>query len=307
MQMSSAIYDVLELVRTASSGSHKGQNGKLLIIGGSELFHAASAWSLQVAARVVDMVFYSSVPENNNLIQEAKRFFWDGMVVPRTELLSYLEEADCVLIGPGMTRQSPIPAKRSREEWKTIPKEQIQWNESTWEITNWLLAHYPQKRWVLDAGALQMVDPDLLTASMIVTPHKGEFAHLFGVTCSEEHARAQTRALNNLTILAKGEHDLIAQGEKFLAISGGNAGMTKGGSGDVLAGLVAALYCKNSAWISAVSGSFFCKTAGDDLFREKGTFFTTSELAEQIPRTMHAVLQEIHEMRTGFSRRSLLD
>lgn len=307
MQMTSELFDVLELVRTASSGSHKGQNGKLLIIGGSELFHAASAWSLQVAARIVDMVFYSSVPENNELIKEAKRFFWDGMVVPRTELLSYLEEADCVLIGPGMTRQSPIPPKRSREQWESMSQEDVHWNESTWEITNWLLAHYPQKRWVLDAGALQMVDSDLFTASMIITPHKGEFSQLFGETCTEEHARAQSPAHNNLTILAKGERDLVVQGDKFLAVSGGNAGMTKGGSGDVLAGLVAALYCKNSAWISAVSGSFFCKSAGDALFKEKGTFYTTSELAEEIPRTMHTVLREIQASRTEFSRDSFLD
>ena len=41
--------------------SHKGQNGKLLVIGGSNLFHSASMWSLEVASRIVDMVFYSSV------------------------------------------------------------------------------------------------------------------------------------------------------------------------------------------------------------------------------------------------------
>ena len=45
--------------------SHKGQNGKLLVIGGSHLFHAASLWALTVASRIVDLVHYSSVPENN--------------------------------------------------------------------------------------------------------------------------------------------------------------------------------------------------------------------------------------------------
>ena len=53
--------------------SRKGDNGKLLIIGGSSLFHAASAWSLDIASRMVDMVFYSSLPENNELIKEAKK------------------------------------------------------------------------------------------------------------------------------------------------------------------------------------------------------------------------------------------
>src|SRR5579859_5973250 len=81
--------------------SHKGQNGKLLIIGGSELFHAASKWSLDVASKCIDMVFYSSVPSNNTLIQQAKGEFWNGIVVSRGEVESYFAEADCILIGPG--------------------------------------------------------------------------------------------------------------------------------------------------------------------------------------------------------------
>ena len=58
-------FDVNDLKKlyVPSSSSHKGENGKLLIIGGSVLFHAASLWALQVASRIVDMVFYSSVPQ----------------------------------------------------------------------------------------------------------------------------------------------------------------------------------------------------------------------------------------------------
>src|SRR5579864_8248940 len=84
--------------------SHKGQNGKLLIIGGSHLFHAASLWALNIASRVVDMLFYSSVPENNQIVQELKKEFRNGIVVPRTEIENYAQEADCILIGPGMVR-----------------------------------------------------------------------------------------------------------------------------------------------------------------------------------------------------------
>ncbi|PWU23347.1 hypothetical protein C5B42_03265, partial [Candidatus Cerribacteria bacterium 'Amazon FNV 2010 28 9'] len=86
--------------------SHKGQNGKVMLIGGSDLFHAASRWSLDVVSAMVDMVFYSSVPENNELIREAKKNFWDGVIVPRGQIENYIEEADVVLIGPGMERAS---------------------------------------------------------------------------------------------------------------------------------------------------------------------------------------------------------
>src|SRR3989338_5868432 len=91
---------ILKKLYIPPPNSHKGQNGKLLIIGGSKLFHAASLWSLQVASRIVDMVFYSSVPENNQIVLEAKKEFRNGIVVSRNKIEDYIEEADCLLIGP---------------------------------------------------------------------------------------------------------------------------------------------------------------------------------------------------------------
>src|SRR5579864_8657875 len=96
--------DDLKQLYIPPSDSHKGQNGKLLIIGGSHLFHAASLWALTIASRVVDMVFYSSVPENNEIVNELKKEFRNGIIVPRVEIENYIEEADAVLIGPGMVR-----------------------------------------------------------------------------------------------------------------------------------------------------------------------------------------------------------
>src|SRR3990167_5881158 len=84
--------------------SHKGQNGKLLLIGGSKLFHAASLWALKVASRIVDLVHYASIPENNEIVKQVKAEFRDGIVIPRDQIESYIEEDDCILIGPGMER-----------------------------------------------------------------------------------------------------------------------------------------------------------------------------------------------------------
>src|SRR3989344_1547343 len=85
-------------------GSHKGQNGKLLVIGGSRLFHAASLWALTVASRIVDLVHYSSVPENNEMVRRAKEEFRNGIIIPREHIEEYIEEDDVILIGPGMIR-----------------------------------------------------------------------------------------------------------------------------------------------------------------------------------------------------------
>lgn len=257
-----SVKEALANLTLPNPNSHKGQNGKLLIIGGSDLFHAASKWSLDIASKFVDMVFYSSVPSNNQLVQEAKGSFWNGIVVPRSELSSYIEEADVILIGPGMTR-----------------------TDDTQQITNELLAHYPTKKWVIDAGALQMVDPSLLNENHILTPHQGEYHTL-------EKNGFNVEDFFGVVVL-KGKEDSIQQGKKTLAVAGGNVGMTKGGTGDVLAGLIAALYCNNDSWTAAVAGSFFNKTAGDVLFESVGPFFNSSDLVEAVPKAVWRYLQEI--------------
>src|SRR3989339_1751339 len=88
-----------------SPSSHKGQNGKLAIIGGSHLFHGASLWALKVASRIVDMVFYSSVPENIELTKNLEKEIYDFIAVPRGKIDDYIKEADAVLIGSGLPRE----------------------------------------------------------------------------------------------------------------------------------------------------------------------------------------------------------
>ncbi len=254
----------LHAISRMEKDSHKGQNGKVLLIGGSELFHAASRWSLDVVSAMVDMVFYSSVPENNELIREAKKEFWNGVVVPRGRVEEYIHEANVILIGPGMTRD---------EETKTI--------------TDRLLSTYPEKKWVIDAGALQMMNPRLLNERCVITPHQGE---LEMVIAKLEGKEKELRA-TGVTILRKGEVDQVIRQEKSEKISGGNPGMTKGGTGDALAGLVAGLYCfTDDPFAAAVVGSFVNKTAGDRLYKEVGPFFTTTKLVEEIPKVLKEVL-----------------
>ncbi|PIR59357.1 MAG: NAD(P)H-hydrate dehydratase [Candidatus Pacebacteria bacterium CG10_big_fil_rev_8_21_14_0_10_56_10] len=273
-----------ERVTLAQPDSHKGQNGKLLVIGGSQLFHAASKWSLDVAARIVDMVFYSSVPDNNELVKQAKRGFWDGIVVPRDQLSDYLEEADCVLIGPGMERDG-----------------------STAELTNRLIGSHPDKRWVIDAGALQMLDRWLLGPSHLITPHRGELERLLGEELADARralaAAEQLVADTGCTVLLKGKVDRVvavseavdgdadgADKVTHLEITGGNPGMTKGGTGDVLAGLVASLYCRSQAVVAAVVGSYVNKRAGDELYQNVGQFFSANDLAAKVPEVLWEVV-----------------
>lgn len=162
--------------------SHKGQNGKLLIIGGSKLFHAASLWALKTASRIVDLVHYASTKENNQIVQKLKQEFRNGIVIPRKEIESYIKEDDCILIGPGMVRAegdiSQIKYTISDiKEIEEIEDEGI----LTYHLTKYLLKKYPQKKWVVDAGGLQMMEPEWLNKNCLITPHEKEFERLFSV------------------------------------------------------------------------------------------------------------------------------
>lgn len=260
---------ILAQVKQPTKDSHKGQNGKLLLIGGSELFHAASKWSLDTASYLVDMVFYSSVSTNNELVQKAKQEFWNGIVVERDSLEDYVQEADCVLIGPGMER-----------------------TPETRQLVSWLLSQYPEKKVVIDAGALQMVEVQKINENHILTPHTKEMVHL------EEKLVREGKTLDSLqaTVLKKGQEDRItwfSDGKKnTTTISGGNAGMTKGGTGDVLAGLVAGLYCSSSAAVAVVVGSYVSKLAGDMMYSKVGPYFNASDLVVQIPKTLWLILSK---------------
>lgn len=279
--------EVLKQLYIPAAGSHKGQNGKLMVIGGSTLFHAASLWALTIASRLLDMVFYASVKENNDIVQQLKKEFRNGIVVARNDIEDYIREADAVLIGPGMMRtevgSSQLVAS-SLEEINALEDEGLQ----SRYLAKYLLEKYPEKKWVIDAGALQMLDPEWLKplhGNAIITPHPKEFERVFGKADPMDVAKEY-----NCVILLKGEKDLVCSADMAVEIAGGNAGMTKGGTGDVLAGLVAALACNNDVFLAACAGSYFNKKAGEALYEKVGYFFNASDLAEEIPHVMKQIL-----------------
>lgn len=299
------INDFLQNLKLPSSNSHKGQNGKLLIIGGSQLFHSASRWSLDVASKFVDMVFYSSVIENNQLIQEAKQYFWNGIVVARQEVENYAREADCILIGPGMERQEKNSNfnDKNPQHYLDNPPNNETWQNNTQKVVNYLLAKFPQKKWVVDAGALQMVDIKLLNKNCIITPHeqelliiaqKAEFLKEIknAINGKIENLNKLSKKLNYASILFKGQADIVVHRDKAFIINGGNAGMTKGGTGDVLAGLLAGLYSNNDILPSMIAASYINKAAGDHLFKKIGPFFNATNLVETIPEVLWSKLKK---------------
>ena len=260
----------LSQIKLPATHNKKGDNGRVLVIGGSRLFHAAAFWSASMASLLVDMVHFTSpVLENNELMRvRAKAKFWDGIVVPYEEVAHYLEEDDAILIGPGMER-----------------------GEETRRIVNQLLSQYPDKKWIVDGGALQEVDPTLLNEHMIITPNHKELQLL-----KSKISNSKLQIMS--TVLAKGETDTItpsltasrSHGFTDLRITGGSPGLTKGGTGDVLAGLVLGLSAKSVAFASCVVSSYCLKAASESIANRVGSFFSPTDLITRIPSTLKTLL-----------------
>ncbi len=272
--------------------SHKGQNGRILIIGGSTLFHAASIWAAEIASHFVDMVHYSSTEENNEILLALKKKFRNGMVVHKKNLIDYVKEDDAILIGPGMVRgevNSKFEIRNSKfQDILNIEDEATY----TYYLTKFLLENFPEKKFVIDAGALQMMKPEWLLnlkAKPIVTPHMGEFKKLFASQINKDNPSETEKTVEeyarkfNCIILLKAVKDYISDGEKTVVIEGGNAGLTKGGTGDILAGLATSLYAKDSAYSSAVLSSFILKETAEKLFLTKGYWYNISDIIEFVP------------------------
>ena len=277
-----AIKPFLEKLYIPPDDSHKGHNGKVLIIGGSKLFHSASLWAAEIATHFNDMVHYASTKENNVIFQDLKTVFRNGIVVEQKDIPYYVEEDDAILLGPGMVR-SEVKREEIREKSFDSLSELEDEAEFTRALTHHLLKKFPHKRFVIDAGALQMMDAEwlwMLQEKPILTPHQLEFERLFGKSVIdlpfEEKVEVVTSFAKeyNCVILLKAVSDIISDGERVVLVEGGNQGLTKGGSGDILAGVTTSFRAKNDTFESAVIASFIEKAAADELGKVTFRFLT---------------------------------
>jgi|SRR3989344_2090255 len=260
--------DLKKLYRPNKESSGE-DNGQVTIIGGSKLFHGATLLSLKVASRIVDMVFFGT-PEKSvgQVAEQFKSKLFSFIWIPWEEIESYILKSDAVLIGPGFM------SFRSEKDRAVV--------EKTKTITKKLLEKFPNKHWVIDAGSLQVMDTKWIPAGAILTPNKKEYAYLFGRQKPEVVAKK-----HNCIIVVKGSEAKVCSPSECIKIKNGNSGLTKGGTGDVLAGLIVAFLAKNKPFLAAASGSFITKAAADELYGKVGPNYNSDDLAEKIPETLH--------------------
>ncbi|HEY9246855.1 MAG TPA: NAD(P)H-hydrate dehydratase, partial [Candidatus Methanoperedens sp.] len=143
---------------------------------------------------------------------------------------------------------------------------------------------------VIDADALSPVLLPLLNKNVILTPHAGEMKRISGMDVPDGNEKAdfvmKFARENNVTVLLKGAVDIISDGIEVRANRTGNAGMTVGGTGDVLAGLTGALFAKHDALSAASAAAFINGAAGDMAFLEFGYGLLATDVIDCIPKVM---------------------
>lgn len=252
--------------------SHKGENGKVAIIGGSLHQHGAPIFSaLAAEASGADLVFVSLPNVHQQIARMHSLNFqvypFHGDELDNSDIHSLLEmlaTVDCAVIGPGLGR-TPAALRAIRE-----------------------LVESATCQLVLDASALQEWTVDASRGkNSVLTPHFGELERM-GVKPENIGMIAKK---TDIVIHVKAMTDRIAGPDgKIREVSGGNAGLTVGGTGDALAGLIAGLIAQNVKPVYACTmASNVIKRAGTMLLHEKGHAYVTRDVISQIPHVLSAL------------------
>jgi NAD(P)H-hydrate epimerase len=275
--------DMAALLPRRSRAAHKGTFGRVLLIGGARGYSGAITLAARAAVRsgaglVQCIVPQSIAPVVAGQVLEAMVFGVEetehGSINANAwkNIEAMIEKADAILLGPGLTfHKDSFVLVRNLVRACEVP-------------------------YVLDADALNALEgqPHLLTKSrspMILTPHPGEMARLFGQTVEQVQGdrRGVTVAAakyTGATIVLKGAGTLVAQSEQPLAVNlTGNPGMATGGAGDVLAGLLVALLGQGlKPYDAARLAVYLHGRAGDQVALHKSQAgLSAGDLADELP------------------------
>ena len=292
--------DLLRL-KNRSKDSHKGNNGKVLIVGGSKDYYGAPAISAKAAiATGVDLTYIYAPKDAALAIKSLSEDFivkegkGDYLSLEDLEdILELVSKVDAVLLGPGSSQ-----------------------SEETGKLFN-VLAMKIDKPLVLDADALKLVDMSLVSKKedLIITPHLSEFKSFFKNISSDDMNNLErivklddnldfrkvndkidsiqkiTRNINGSVIL-KGKYDFIFNGNRLKINRTGNPGMTVGGTGDALAGIALSLLSQGlNSFDAALLAPYLNGKAGDLAYEAQGYGFGAQDLTQYLGAVMSGLIE----------------
>lgn len=263
---------------------HKGDIGRILIVGGCSGMAGAPCLAANAAFRAGAGLVRMAVPETILNTCSILAPLATGTPLPASgvgslvgtrfvleRLLNLAEDNDVLVVGPGLGRE-PATAALIRE-----------------------LVAGSTKPVVLDADGLRALGPNPHIAPevadrLVLTPHPGEFAALTGsdtrTVQSDRKAAAAEFVRTTGTVLAlKGHQTVVCDRNRLYVNTTGNPGMATGGSGDVLAGVIAALLGQKLApYDAAVLGVCVHGLAGDIAAKKKGEVsLIATDIVDHLP------------------------
>ncbi len=286
--------DVLLAAKPRPPESHKGDFGRLLVIGGSETFSGAPALVALAALRTgVDLTYVAAPAKTAYAISSVSpslitvKLDGDHLNLGNVPALkAYVETANSIVLGPGLGLHT-----ETREFVKAIVE--------TVEGSG--------KPLLLDADGLKAFAEfkKQLSVPLVLTPHSGEYAILTGrklpENLNERISEVQkTAAELTAVILLKGPIDIISDGRRFKLNFTGNQGMTVGGTGDVLSGIVGAFLAQQTdPFEAAVAGAFVNGATGDFVFEERGYHMIPTDLIKWIPHVLNDPMSHLKVRKTS--------
>jgi len=267
--------------------THKGDYGRTLIVAGSMGYTGAPALSARAATKMGAGLVYLGTPKTIYDIMAVKLDEEMPFPLPddnkgrlianaASEILRRAGQCDVCLIGPGLGRSEDL-------------------TELVQSVTR--IVETPM---ILDADGLNAIaeNPDILNqvvCPLILTPHPGEFVRLGGDMTSGDRLRASCDFASKYgcILVLKGHRTIVAppNGTAYVNTTGGPA-LAKGGSGDVLAGMIAALIAQKFPIVQAVTTAVYIHgLAGDICAKEIGEYSTTaSDIIKMLPNAMKTIV-----------------
>ncbi len=214
---------IAALIKPRKANTSKSDFGHALLIAGNTGKMGAAVLAAKACVRCGAGLTTVCVPQNEAAIVQVA--VPEAMVTSRENLLPGLEKYSCIGIGPGMGLKT------------------------TDEDIFYQAINQQTKAAVIDADAINLLAKNkecwkIIPQQTILTPHAGEFDRLFG-KCNTQQQRLLTAIKftekQSCIIVLKGHETTIVCNGKYFINKTGNAGLAKGGSGDVLTGMITAL------------------------------------------------------------------
>jgi NAD(P)H-hydrate epimerase len=283
--------------------SHKGENGRLLIVGGGP-YHGAPALASFAAQRTGTDLIYIATPK-----KAAKSIItYSPLLIKPTRLAKDMAKMSPCLIVKELNDPDNLTLSDNKIIKPLIKKVDalligpgLGSNDATKQTIEKIIKIFVQnkKGIVIDADAIKVVGKnyDLIkNKKIVITPHIGEFRELTGVKLKDD---LKSRTINvekwaktlGITVVLKGPTDIISNGENTKYNDIHNKAMTVGGTGDVLAGIIGALLSKGTRPFNAARiGIFINGLAGNLAFKKRSYGMIATDLIDQIPNVLKKYL-----------------